>query len=89
MLRFAALVGQARESVSDDTVLDYLVLQKVLPRVHGSARELSSLMADLRRFTTSPSEAEDGDGAQPRLPLAADKLARMTAELDATHFTAF
>lgn len=89
MLRFAALALDARPALTESDVLDHLVLQKVLPRVHGSSRELSRLMADLRTFTV-PDEGSEGD-EQPAvaLPLAADKLARMTAELEATHFTAF
>lgn len=86
MLRFAGLVINARPSISDGRVLDLLLIQKVLPRVHGSSRELARLMAGLTDFV-GPSSAS-GDG-EPRLPLSAEKLARMSVELEATHFTAF
>lgn len=88
MLRFAALVHSARPELGRDTVLDYLVMQKVLPRVHGSSRELSGLMLELRSFA-GPESSPEGREAVPLLPLTADKLTRMTAELEATHFTAF
>lgn len=82
MLRFAALCLDARPGISDASVLDFLVMQKVLPRVHGSSRELAGLMSGLEDFATGGDDGED-------LPLSADKVNRMTRELEATHFTAF
>lgn len=98
MLRFAGLASDARPGISDEAILDFLVLQKVLPRIHGSSREVAPLMTVLREFvggeTSGGATAGDvsdngGPGSAPRLPLSAEKLTRMRAELDATHFTAF
>lgn len=88
MLRFAGFAFEARPAATYSTVLDYLVMQKVLPRVHGSARELGGIMASLRSFA-GPDGRDDADPAVDRLPISAEKLGRMAAELDATHFTAF
>jgi 5-methylcytosine-specific restriction enzyme B len=85
MLRFAAIAQEARPSLQDHELLDCLVMQKVLPRIHGSARELTPLVSELSAWI-SPS---DEPGSRPELPLSAEKLGRMQRELDATHFTAF
>ena len=97
MLRFAAFVSHAKDDIDDEVILDFLVLQKVLPRIHGSSRELAPLMAALSEFVgiagSGGGDASQADGAvagaERRLPLSAEKLTRMRAELDATHFTAF
>lgn len=88
MLRFAALALRARPTIDYDEVLDHLVAQKVLPRIHGSARELASVMAALATFVGLAEPSPD-DTARPLLAVSGDKLRRMRAELDATHFTAF
>ncbi len=87
MLRFAALVVQARPECTDDALLDYLLAQKVLPRVHGSARELGALMGELLVFVGAKEQADGG--SRPELPISAEKLTRMQTELETTHFTAF
>lgn len=95
MRRYAAIAG-ATASLDDDEILDHLVLQKVLPRINGSARELKAVIAALATFTlgaevdgaTAALATPDGEST-PRLPLSAEKLGRMSAELDATHFTSF
>ena len=81
MRRYAALVAAVRPDLEDAAVLDHLVVQKVLPRMSGSARELRDVLSDLATVCT-PDEG-------PTLPLSADKLVRMTAQMEATHFTAF
>jgi 5-methylcytosine-specific restriction protein B len=88
MLRFARLATAARPSISDLEVLDFLVMHKVLPRVHGSARELQGVMTTLQTFTRDPGDPQS-TLAEPRLRLSAVKLRRMNAELEATHFTAY
>lgn len=87
MLRFAALMKRAQPACSDDAVLDYLVAQKVLPRIHGSSRELSGLMGELMVFVGAKQQAEVD--SRPLLTVSGEKLTRMQTELEATHFTAF
>lgn len=90
MRRYAAIT-QAAADVPDDEVLDHLVLQKVLPRINGSARELAPVLDALAAITAGDGAGgeSDAEGSTAALPLSADKLARMRAELDATHFTSF
>ena len=81
MRRYAVLVTTVRPDLAETAVLDHLVVQKVLPRLSGSARELRGVIGDLAKFCAP----DDGDG----LPLSADKLVRMTVQMESTHFTAF
>jgi 5-methylcytosine-specific restriction enzyme B len=99
-LRFASLAEQAglREL---ETVLDRIVMQKVLPRLHGSRRRLElpllalalycrdlpeSLVSD-QKLPTLEVEAVSESGA--RLPSAHAKVVRMLQNLRLNQFASF
>lgn len=99
--RFAALLAAA--GVSDiAAALDLQVLQKVLPRVHGSKRRLGPVLSALGRFCFNPDTLGEGgeedtssfdplnppDG-EPKLPYSFHKLGRMVRNLNADQFTSF
>jgi len=101
-VRFAAMLAAAGDG---DPVhaLDYQVMQKVLPRVHGSRRRIESVLAALGRFCFDLSFDEGsarGDKAPQFDPLAHpaqdarlqssfDKVRRMMLNLRANQFTSF
>lgn len=101
-LRFAALLHSAG---SDDVreALDLQILQKVLPRLHGSRRRLEPTLVALARFchalefeegTVARSEVHAFDPLErhdqaPALPRSFDKLRRMTQTLRANQFVSF
>lgn len=99
--RFAALLAAA--GVSDiAAALDLQVLQKVLPRVHGSKRRLGPVLSALGRFCFNPDtlgEVGEEDASsfdplnppdgEPKLPLSFRKLGRMVRNLNADQFTSF
>jgi 5-methylcytosine-specific restriction protein B len=99
-IRFAALHERAGEG-SLNAIVDRIVMQKVLPRLHGSRRRLElPLLAlaqhcfDLPEILISDSEAQKFvvDDKEPRdaaLPLSFDKLRRMLRSLKANQFTSF
>lgn len=97
--RFAALLASA--GVSDLMVaLDLQVLQKVLPRVHGSRKRLDPVMRALGWFCFDP-DADDSKEAveafnfkqlpegEPTLPRTFRKLQRMMRHLEADQFASF
>ena len=97
-LRFGELLSIAGES-DPMQALDLQVMQKVLPRFHGSIRQLSEPMAVLGSWCFHGPEAEvehsasfdplqppDGD---PALPVSFDKILRMTRRLRDNHFVSF
>ena len=95
-VRFSSMAEQAGiEGL--DRVLDLVVLQKVLPRLHGSRRRLEGPLKALLAFCVDPSaETTQTEGsplvsvtAAPRLPHAHGKLQRMQASLRANQFVSF
>ena len=95
-LRFAATFVLAGES-EPLIALDRQVAQKVLPRLHGSRRELSKLLDRLAAFcyhgpgSDLPSEfaAADDRADVAELPVSYNKLHRMAKKLRDQHFVSF
>lgn len=79
--------------------LDLQVMQKVLPRLHGSRRRLEPVLQELCAFCTDVSweAAQSGtkvdplgsDNATPQLPRSWAKLRRMLVNLRANQFASF
>jgi 5-methylcytosine-specific restriction protein B len=93
-LRFSAILAASGQNRWEAAV-DLQVLQKVLPRLHGSRRRLESTLRILASFCYSedppnPDFEPEGDLKQaPRFPLSFDKLRRMTRRLRANQFVSF
>ena len=100
-MRFAALNEAAGES-SSDLVLDRIIMQKLLPRIHGSRRRIEGLLLALDQYCfdcSTPSSSiavtdivfdpESVDPLQAKLPYSFDKLLRMLRNLRANQFTSF
>lgn len=99
-LRFAALAERAGlESVED--ILDRVVIQKVLPRLHGSRRRLELPLLALAHYCRDLPETVESDEKLPalqpdhagtslvKLPLAYDKLGRMLRNVRTNQFASF
>lgn len=95
-IRFAALMQMA--GAAPDHILDRLVMQKILPRVHGTRRRLEDTLRALGRFCfdlTHDEKAVQFDPEKPpkegkiRLPRSFDKVQRMMRGLWANQFTSF
>jgi len=78
--------------------LDLQVMQKVLPKLHGSRRRLEPTLSVLGRFCFDLVAADDlasqfdpvaPTTANPRLPISFDKIRRMTLSLRANQFASF
>ena len=99
-LRFSALAAEAG-LVGFEKVLDRILLQKVLPRLHGSRRRLELPVLALARFCHGlPDSVETDDqlpGLRPeqqahvvaRLPQSFEKLCRLLSNLRANQFASF
>jgi hypothetical protein len=86
-LRFAALysamASPGAPAPSVDEVLDHLLMQKILPRLHGSRRRLEPVLVSLE-------EQSRGGGAEPtRWPLTHSKVERMLDTVRANQFVSF
>ena len=77
--------------------LDLQVMQKVLPRLHGSRRRVEGVLLELARFAFFGRVVDAGDFApqsppkdtEPVLPQSFDKLQRMLRRLAANQFVSF
>ena len=95
-LRFGGLLAEAGES-DPRAALDLQVMQKVLPRMHGSIRQVSSILETIAKWcwfgpdTPLPEEFDplaDRNG-DPALPVSFDKTRRMIRRLRANHFVSY
>jgi MoxR-like ATPase len=81
-LRFAATLA-ACGLVDPDATWDWIVMTKVLPRIHGGRRQLEGFLTELHNY------AEGVDTEKPIRPLVARKASRMLRSLAATQFASF
>ena len=96
-LRFGALLGRAGED-EWHRALDLQVMQKVLPRFHGSVKQMSEPLklvgswcyhgpgSGLESSSFDPEEFEVTEAA---LPISFDKVRRMKRRVLANHFVSF
>lgn len=97
--RFAAIYASIDSDLK--AILDLILIQKILPRLHGSRRKLEELIKELAEFCfaidveesseTSGSMFEPADvsNSDAELPLSFDKLRRMLINLRANQFVSF
>ncbi len=99
--RFASIY-EAAGSGSVEDILDRVLIQKILPRLHGSRRRLESLIKELAHYcydlsmptasTAAPDTIfalESSNLNDSSLPNSFEKLTRMLRSLRANQFTSF
>jgi 5-methylcytosine-specific restriction protein B len=95
-LRFGGLLAEAGES-DPFVALDLQVMQKILPRMHGSIRQVGSTLERLGAWCFlgpgvplpdgfDPLDPPEGD---PQLPVSFDKTSRMIRRLRTHHFVSY
>lgn len=93
-MRFAALNETAGGNLQE--TLDLQVLQKVLPKLHGSYKRLGATLQKVAHFAFNPDgsfspefEPLEQDESEAFLPLSFEKSRRMYMNLKAYQFTSF
>lgn len=81
VLRFCAIFAETGDA-DGDTALDLAMIQKVLPKVHGSRRRIEPVLVELAALA-------QGSGPQPRLPVTYHKIGRMIESIRANQFVSF
>jgi MoxR-like ATPase len=81
ILRFCAFFA-ATGDADVHTALDLAMMQKVLPKVHGSRRRVEPVL-------TALDELAVGAGQAPRLPITHHKIIRMIESIRANQFVSF
>ena len=96
-LRFAAYLEAAGQD-GPLAALDRIVIQKLLPKIHGSYRRLHGLLGELGRYTYQLSDGGenaptfdplDHEAKDAKLPVSFAKIQRMTGTLRANQFVSF
>jgi MoxR-like ATPase len=100
-IRFAAMLDAAGDP-DPEHAFDLQIMQKVLPRIHGSRRRLEPTLCALGRFcfdlSFEPGSVNDTsqrfnpltqDPGASRLPISFEKVRRMTRDLQADGYTSF
>jgi MoxR-like ATPase len=80
--RFVAALAQAGVADTDEAV-DWIVMTKILPRLHGSRRQLEGFMTDLLASATG------SDADKPTMPRTSRKVRRMLDLMTANQFVSF
>jgi len=81
ILRFCAFFA-ATGDTDAHTALDLAMMQKVLPKVHGSRRRVEPVLSELGALAF-------GAGSVPRLPVTHHKIGRMIESVRANQFVSF
>jgi len=100
-VRFAAMLAGAGEP-SWLAALDLVLLQKIMPRLHGSRRRLEPTLSALGRYCVAPKAFAPNDmiaserfdplaplSTTAALPMSFDKVKRMTRSLRSNQFASF
>jgi 5-methylcytosine-specific restriction protein B len=98
--RFASIYSATGEA-STAKILDLIIMQKLLPRLHGSRRRLEDLIRTFAEFCfydatvavadnlASTFEPDNYETIEAKLPNSFNKLKRMLRSLRANQFTSF
>jgi len=97
MNRFAALAGALNGDWSADEIMDAVIMQKLLPKVHGSRRKLEPVlkklgglcMNDASAFDAYIKEEDKVDRAKIKYPVSLEKIARMYRALFENGFASY
>ena len=104
IFRFAGILKQLTEknttSWSTDDIIDAAVMQKLLPKVHGSRSKLDPVLKTLAGLCLANKEEADSTINKPeeiiysdrkkiRFPLSLEKIMRMRKRVDQDGFTSF
>jgi 5-methylcytosine-specific restriction protein B len=100
IFRFAAVVNILEPGWSLSEIIDAAIMQKLLPKVHGSRRKLEPVLKtlgnlclqsgqDFDDFVTSKNEITFNDSVKIKYPLSLEKILRMYQGLIDNGFTSY
>lgn len=87
---FAAKCKAIDTSINNNDIIDAAIMQKLLPKVHGSRNRIESVLKTLAKKCLENPELEPfNNGAKPKYPRSYDKLKRMHTRAITDGFTSF
>ena len=95
--RFAVILRSLDADAEYEHIVDRVIIQKLLPRLHGSRRRLEPVLCLLAAMCFGDSDpspdfdplSQDHNMAGAKHPDSFEKLVRMTARIRADHFASF
>ena len=100
ILRFSAIVNKIEPSYDITRIMDAAIMQKLLPKVHGSRRKLEPILKTLGSICLTPgqefdsflspkSEIDFTDTSKVKYPISLEKILRMFNSLISNGFTSY
>ena len=100
ILRFSAIVNKIEPSLDVTQIIDAAIMQKLLPKVHGSRRKLEPILKTLGAicltagqefdsFLNPKNEIDFTDTAKVKYPISLEKILRMFNNLTSNGFTSY
>jgi 5-methylcytosine-specific restriction enzyme B len=99
IIRFAAVVNKLDADWKQDEITDAAIMQKLLPKVHGSRRKLEPVLKTLGTLCLqngekmedyiSKSEIDFADNTKIKNPVSLEKILRMYQSLISNGFTSY
>lgn len=100
ILRFAAVITEIENSWSIEQIIDASIMQKLLPKVHGSRRKLEPVLKTLGKlclsdgqifddYISAKSDVDFTDESKIIYPLSFEKIVRMYHSLIDNGFTSY
>ena len=91
IVRFCAYYLAAGASIDD--AIDAAIVQKLLPKLHGSKARLGPVLKQLKKLAETEKEVQEGEGTKkvptPLYKLTHEKIVRMEKRLNDNGFTSF
>ena len=92
MKKFISLV-LLDEAMKENEAIDAAIVQKMLPKLHGSRKKLDKVLTELWKLCfeddNAPDLKEDLVNFEARYPLSADKILRMYKYAHENGFTSY
>ncbi len=100
ILRFAAIANKLEPEWTSEQIIDVAIMQKLLPKVHGSKRKLEPVLKTLGKlclqesvnideYLSSKEELNLTDNTKVRYPVSLEKILRMYRGLSDNGFTSY
>jgi len=94
IIRFAATVNKLEPKTKSEEVIDAAIMQKLLPKVHGSRRKLEPILRMLGGLCLSNEQTledylKDSNTSEAKYPVSLEKIGRMYNNLLSNGFTSY
>lgn len=99
IIRFAAVANKLDNDWKENEIIDAAIMQKLLPKVHGSRRKLEPVLKTLGTLClqdgqkmddyVSKSEIDFADNSKIKYPVSLEKILRMYQSLISNGFTSY